>query len=98
MIVDLIADLVLKSGPLAGGAMFFLSRGWVAIYLALLLRVRAEIGCTLGTASGDGSNIGGIVWFTLGDSVGIIIFSTLGDWVGLIGFCIRGTFVATLGG
>ena len=66
MLVDLIADMVLKAGPLAGGAMFFLSRGSFAISLAILLRVRAEIGCTLGTASGDGLKIGGLGWFTLG--------------------------------
>ena len=98
VLVDLIADLLLKAGPLAGGTMFFLARGSVAISLAILLHVQAEIGCTLGTASGDGSKIGGLGWFTLGYSVGIIICSTLGDWVSLIDFCIWGTFVSTLGG
>ena len=98
MLVDLIAYLVLKAGPLSGGAMFFLARVSVAISLDILLRVRAEIGCTLGTASGDGSKIGGLGWFNLVYSVGIIIYSTLGDWVSLIDFCIRGTFVSTLSG
>ena len=78
--------------------MFLLARGSVAIYLAILLRVRSEIGCTLGTASRDGSKIGGLGWFTLGDLVGTIICSTLGEWVRFIYFCIQGTFVATLGG